>query len=176
MNKPAGSADDSQQQGLVNSLIDELTCDDVLKCQRARHRLVSMGKASVTALINALDSSRKQVRWEAAKTLGQIGDPSVIDALLKTLEQDSDFDVRWVAADGLASIGKAVLVPLLEAIITHSDSSWFRSGAHHVAHNLAGRGFYNELRPVLIALEDPEPAVEVPVAAETALSNLRKRK
>jgi HEAT repeat protein len=175
MNKPAGSADNSPQQEL-NSLIDELTCDDVLQCQRARRKLVSMGRASVAALINALGSPGKQVRWEAAKALGQIGGPSAINALMKTLEQDSDFDVRWVAADGLAAIGKAALVPLLEAMVTHSDSNWFRSGAHHVAHNLAGRGFYNELRPVLIALEDPEPAVEVPVAAETTLSNLRKKK
>ena len=55
----------------------------------------------------------------------------------------------------------------------HSDSAWLREGAHHVLHTLAEEGLRAELSPILAALEDIEPAVECPGAAETALSNLR---
>ena len=174
MDKSEDPPEKSSQKEIINSLIDDLTCDDVVRCQSARQRLVSIGSASLEPLIEALNNPREQVRWEVAKTLGQIANPGAIDTLLKTMEEDNDFDVRWVAAEGLAAIGKDSLVPLLKAMISHSDSNWFRSGAYHVAHNLAGRGYYKELKPVLVALEDPEPTVEVPVAAEMALSSIEK--
>lgn len=158
-------------QTMINSLITELTCDDVFRCQKAREALVSIGKPAVAPLIKALTEQKEQVRWEAAKALGQIADPSAINALLDALE-DKDFDIRWLSAEGLIAIGKDTLVPLLKALIERSDSAWFRNGAHHVLHDLARKGFYDKVRPVLIALEDSEPSIEVPLAAKIALNKL----
>ncbi len=60
----------------IDSLIADLTCDDVLKCQKARRTLVEMGNPAVAPFIEALSSPIHWVRWEAAKGLGEIGDPS----------------------------------------------------------------------------------------------------
>ena len=62
--------DMSNQKALdsrISSLISELTCDDVIKCQKARKDLISIGKESITPLIKALNHPKEQVRWEAAK-------------------------------------------------------------------------------------------------------------
>jgi hypothetical protein len=174
MNKSAGAPNRDTQETMINSLIAELTCDDVVQCQKARKTLVSIGKPAVAPLVKALKGRKEQVRWEAAKALGQIADTSATTALLEALE-DKDFDIRWLAAEGLIAIGEDGLVPLLKALIKRSDSTWFRNGAHHVLHDMARKGFYDQVRPVLVALEDVESYIEVPLAAKSVLNKLRDR-
>jgi len=155
----------------IDSLVAELVCDDVITCQKARRQLVAMGHRAVPSLVKELGSKKYWVRWEAAKALAQIGDPTATTALIKALE-DKEFDVRWLAAEGLINIGREAVVPLLEALIDRPKSTWLRQGAHHVLHDM-DRGDLNKvLRPVMSALEDVEPYVEVPVAARKALDRL----
>ena len=113
------------------------------------------------------------MRWKTAKTLGQIGDPTAIQALIKALE-DKMFDVRWLAAEGLISIGGKALIPLLRNLMDHSDSLWLREGVHHVLHDLDNPGINEVLQPVLVALEGFEPSVDAPLAADIALKALTK--
>jgi len=75
------------------------------------------------------------VRWEAAKALSQIANPASIQALLEALS-DKTFEVRWMAAEGLIRIGRKAVIPLLEALVEHSDSYWLREGIHHVLHDM----------------------------------------
>jgi HEAT repeat protein len=155
----------------IGSLINDLVCDDVITCQKARRQLVAIGHRVVPSLVKALGSKKYWVRWEAAKALTQIGDSTATAALIEALE-DKEFDVRWLAAEGLINIGQNAVVPLLEALIENSKSTWLRQGAHHVLHDM-NRGDLDEaLRPVMSALEDVEPSVEVPVAARKALDTL----
>jgi HEAT repeat protein len=155
----------------IDSLIADLVCDDVITCQKARRQLVVMGHEVVPFLVKELGNEKYWVRWEAAKALGQIGDPAATAALIKALE-DKEFDVRWLAAEGLINIGRKAVVPLLKALIANPKSTWLRQGAHHVLHDM-DRGDLNKvLRPVMVALEDVEPYVEVPVAARKALDSL----
>jgi HEAT repeat protein len=113
---------------------------------RARRSLVAIREPAVRPLVEALASRKQWVRWEVAKALGQIGSPSSAEAL----------------------------VPLLHALVERSDSVWVLEGAHHVFHDLArGRPDLKDvLQPVLAALEDIEPSLEVPVAAEAVLNKL----
>jgi HEAT repeat protein len=155
----------------IGSLINDLVCDDVITCQKARRQLVAIGHRVVPSLVKALGSKKYWVRWEAAKALTQICDSTATAALIEALE-DKEFDVRWLAAEGLINIGQNAVVPLLEALIENSKSTWLRQGAHHVLHDM-NRGDLDEaLRPVMSALEDVEPSVEVPVAARKALDTL----
>lgn len=158
----------------INSLIADLDSEDGLVRVRARRSLVAIGGPAVRSLVKALASRKQWVRWEAAKAMGQIGDPAAAQALVWALEDDM-FDVRWLAAEGLIAIGREALVPLLRALVERSDSEWLREGAHHVFHDLArGRSdLKGVLQLVLAALEDVEPSLEVPVAAETAVKKLR---
>jgi HEAT repeat protein len=170
-NKSAGTPNKDTQEAKIDSLIADLTCDDVVLCQKARKALVSIGKPAVPSLVKLLPHQKEQLRWEAVKALSQIADSSTTRVFLDSLE-DKDFDIRWLAAEGLIAIGKDVLAPLLKALINHSDSIWFRNGAHHVLHDLARRGLYDKVRPVLFALEDVEPSIEVPLAAKAVLSQI----
>jgi len=152
-------------------LINDLTCEDIIRCQKARRSLVAIGHTAVPSLIEALGSDKNWVRWEAAKALSRIGDPAAIDALMKGLE-NKEFDLRWLAAEGLITIGKKAVEPLLTTLIHNPITIWLREGAHHILHDM-DRGDWNELlKPVMIALESTQPSLEVPIAAKRALDEL----
>ena len=158
------------------TLIEDLTCDDIIKCQKARRELVEKGSQSVEALEEALSSKKSWVRWEAAKALGQIADKTAVTALVGAL-LDKEFDVRWQASEALIRIGPAALEPLLKVLADHGDKSLtLRRGAHHILHDM-NRGKYDALlRPVMASVEDGAPAIEVLVAAKKALDALRDMK
>ena len=114
------------------------------------------------------------MRWEAAKALCGIADPIAATALVNALD-DRDGDVRWLAAEGVAALGRDGLQPLLVALLQRAQSGWLCEGAHHVCHTLVKRKRLGPiLRPVLAALGQTEPEVAVPPAAYTALSRLRE--
>ncbi len=159
----------------IKSLVAGLDSKDGLTRVRARKALVAIGGRAVKPLVEALASKREWVRWEAAKTLGQIGDPVAVQALIKALE-DKMFDVRWLAAEGLISIGREALAPLLQALMQHSDSFWMREGVHHVLHDVNKGDLTEILQPVIVALEGFEPSVEAPLAVQTALKALAKER
>jgi HEAT repeat protein len=173
--------------GSMEALIFDLGSHDDIIRVKARHALVALGKAAVPSLIEALKGEHYLMRWEAAKALGEIGDPGAAPALVKALE-DEAFDVRWLAGEGLIKMNIKGLKPLLQALEHRGDSALLREGAHHVFHDLAKGGLRKFLSPVLAALEALEPAgelpwatphemeVEVPWAARHALEILEKEK
>ena len=158
----------------IRSLVDSLASRDPVVREKARHSLVVVGKPAVPWLIPLLSHRKVHVRWEAAKTPCDIADPIAATALVDALD-DSEGDVRWLAAEGLAALGRDGLHPLMAALLERAQSSWFCEGAHHVCHTLAKKKTLGTiLRPVLAALEQAEPAVGVPPAAYMALSKLRE--
>lgn len=159
----------------IEALVTELTCDDVIRCQKARRSLVAIGHEAVPFLVEALSSEKEWVRWEAAKALSQIGDPAANEPLVRSLE-DKEFDVRWLVAEGLIAIGKKAVVPLLKALIYNPKSIWLREGAHHVLHDMDRGDWDDFLKPVMISLEDFQSPLEVPLAAKKALDMLEHNK
>jgi HEAT repeat protein len=138
----------------------------------ARQLLVAIGSPTVGALIGLLESRNHLVRWEAAKTLGEIADARAAPALVKALE-DSDADVRWLAAEGLVSMGRDGLPALLQALAQHPCAFWLRSGARHVLHGLRDRGLGDLVKPILQAQEGIDPGSQVPRAAAKVLDKMR---
>jgi uncharacterized protein (DUF302 family) len=159
----------------IQSLIMGLSSSDDAVRIHSRESLVKTGNRAVPQLIEALKHPQHWVRWEAAKTLGEIGDPKAAPALVESLE-DEEFDVRWLAAMGLIGMNLKGLKPLLQALKKKGDSTLLREGAHHVVHDLAKGALRKYLVPLKVALEDIEPAVEVPQAAYNALDMLEKDK
>jgi HEAT repeat protein len=157
----------------IATLVNQLGDDDGLLRQKARTSLVCLDGSAVPSLIMALNNPSRDVRWEAAKALGEIGDPAAAPALVKALE-DERFGVRWLAAEALIGLGAdAVLPPLMKALSESADSVWLRQGAHHVLRTLARDGLPASVQHVLAALEDVEPAVECPALALRAWKSLR---
>jgi len=159
---------------IIKKLVNNLGSQDGQVRVRARKSLVAIGGQAVKPLVKTLASKKEWVRWEATKTLGQIGDPTATQALINALE-DNMFDVRWLAAEGLISIGNNALVPLLQAIREHPDSFWLREGVHHVLHDVNNGKITEIIQPVIAALEGFEPSVEAPLAAKIALKALIKK-
>jgi HEAT repeat protein len=158
----------------IKSLIADLASKDGVVRLKARQQLVAYKRRALAPLIKTLSNENDWVRWEAAKALSQIGNPESIQALLEALT-DKQFEVRWLAAEGLIRIGRKAIVPLLEALVKHSDSYWLREGIHHVLHDINRGKIRKVLPPVLAALEGPEPSLEVPLAAQAALDALTKK-
>jgi HEAT repeat protein len=158
----------------VNALCAKLSADDAMERAKARHCLVAIGSPAVGRLIELLEAPYKQeVRWEAAKALAGIADPAAAEVLVRALE-DKVFDVRWLAAIGLIKLRRAGVVPLLKALVEHSDSPWLRNGAHHVLFALAVRdSYFKELfHPIINSLEDAESAIVTPLVARGLLDRL----
>jgi HEAT repeats len=166
-------ADVRIDSSVINPLLDQLSSKDGLQRRSARQHLVDMGKPAAPYLIRVLQSPSERGRWEAAKALGEIRDPLAAPALVQALE-DEESAIRWLAARGLIALGRASLRPLLEALEAHSNSVWMREGAHHVLHTLIRDGEVDAASPVLEALEDIEPSVEVPIAAYYVLKKIRQ--
>ena len=158
----------------IETLGDSLAEMDGIERQAAREQLVKVGKQAVPSLLRALESPSERARWEAAKALGEIGEPIAAPALVNALE-DKKSAVRWLAATALINLGHAALVPVLRGLEGHSDSIWFRDGAHHVLRTLIREGEADEAIPVLEALENIEPVVEAPIAAYYALQALDEK-
>ena len=157
----------------IKTLITALSSFNDFSRVEARKALESMGSQAVPYLIEALKHPDYLRRWEAAKALGEIKDPSAAPALIETLE-DEKFDVRWLAAKGLIDMNVKSLKPLFEALIERADSVLLRQGAHHVLHDLAKGELRIYLAPVLISLECMDCAVQVPPVVSHALDDLVK--
>ncbi|MCA2688823.1 MULTISPECIES: HEAT repeat domain-containing protein [unclassified Microcystis] len=130
----------------------------------------------VNELLKALEDSDKDVRWEAAEALGNIGSETAIAGLLKALEH-SDYHVSWNAAEALAKIGSETAIPgLLKAL---EDSYKYVRG--NAAEALAKIGTETAIPGLLKALEDSYKYVRGNAAealgnigSETAIAGLLK--
>jgi len=159
----------------IRKLIMTLSSDNDSIRKEARQSLVAIGSPAVPALIEALKQKDDHVRREAVKALCEIDDPELAPALIKTLE-DEEFDIRWLAAEGIIGLGMNGLKPLLQALIDHGDSPLLLEGAHHVIHYMAKGGLRKYLGPVLSSLEGIGAAVKAPNAAFHALEMLKEAK
>ena len=162
----------------IDVLIKQLSDKDGQIREKARLKLVDIGKEATLPLTKLLTDKDKQTRWEAGKALGAIADPAAIPALIKTLEDDI-FDIRWLASEALVAIGPDCIRPLLEALSTGAKNLFLREEARHVfKYLLRDNPKTNELivilKPVVDALNGSAASVEVPGVARTALEKLSR--
>jgi HEAT repeat protein len=154
--------------------MEKLSSKDGATRQKSRKSLVALGKPAVSSLTRALQNSRlDHTRWEAAKTLGAIGDSRAIPALVKALE-DSNPDVAWVAAEALRKFKKAAWPSLLRVLINRgANSVLLRQGAYHVLRNQKEVGFDDLLAPLTKALESSTVPESTAVAAYDVLKRMK---
>ena len=160
----------------LESLMEMLASKDGLTRTKARKSLIALGKPAVPSLIRTLQNSKMDhLRWEAAKTLGAIGDTKAIPPLVKALE-DSDHDVAWLAAIALKKFKKAAWPTLLRALIKRrSDSVLLRQGAHHVLRNQKEDGFNDLLAKLMRNLESSVNPGLVQGAASDILTRMQEK-
>ncbi len=137
----------------VEKLINDLSSDNGIIRQIARHELVKIGHhTTIDHILKLLDSPKHMTRWEAIKAIEQMGDPIATPLLIKSL-QDDKFDIRWIAAEGLIRLGESSIKPLMKQIVKDSDSVFIREGAHHILKELESRGIFNDKFGIINKLE-----------------------
>lgn len=159
----------------IATLLVNLGGDSAVDRNHAYQELVALREAAVEPLMEALRTSTEYGREQAAKALGEIGNPVAAVAVAAALSDDK-FDVRWSAARAVVALGRSGLVALLQALIEHPDSTLLRESAHHVLHDEWGTKWQATLEPVLRALEGPAPEATLPLAAKEALQAIRNRR
>ncbi len=156
-------------------LVGELFSEDGMRRHNARLGLEQEGQKATPLLIGALKSKNTDVRWEAAKALIKIKDPLAADALTDTL-MDEDYEVRWLAAEALIALGRDAIEPVLRKLLGHYDSTFLRTGAHHVLENLKrNETLDDETLKVLDELNEILPFEPYPLGAKNALETLRRK-
>jgi HEAT repeat protein len=159
----------------IQELLPFLNSKDAAQRQKARLKLVKIGKPAVPYLIKYLTDKEFRLRWEAAMTLRDIRDPSSAHSLVDALMDEAP-GVRWLASEALISLGKPGLITLLRGLEKHFDSTWMREGAHHVLHDLRPEEYMTEeMLQVFEILSDGSPREIIPTAARKALTSVRKQ-
>jgi HEAT repeat protein len=160
----------------LTSLIKEsLDSKNSVKKLAARNKLVGMGKTILPKLHRLLNSENGLLRMEAAKIVELIADRRSIPFLIDLLD-DKEFEIRWIAAEGLIKIGRRSILPLLKSIRDGKSSFIFNKGAHHVLLNLLNENEKNKLTALLLSLGDAQELGETaPVEASEAIKTIFKR-
>jgi HEAT repeat protein len=156
----------------ADELVRRLASKDDAERKDARLELEGIGQQAVDPLVKAQDNSNAQIRWGAAKALGNIGEGSAAAEGLANALADDSFDVRWMAAKGLVKFERGALQPLLHVLATRPDSPDLYVVARYVVRHLIDEGFGEILRPVKEALDSVEPAIQTPAVAKAALDKL----
>jgi len=161
------------QSARIVFLIAALASPRAARRHDARLALEAIGRPAVGHLIQELRDMKGEVRGEAIRALGHIGDAEAVPALLRELEDESSA-CRWLAAEALSAIGDTALVPLLGLLADGMSSPEVRRGALHVLHSLQHTR-PTLLGPVLASFQSDVPEIAIRGAASTALVELESR-
>jgi HEAT repeat protein len=81
--------------------------------------LVKIGAPAVEPLISLLKDQDKHMQWNAAKALGEIGDPQAVEPLRVVLSEEG-YSIVWDAAvEALGKIGNTQCIRILENELQH---------------------------------------------------------
>jgi HEAT repeat protein len=135
-----------------------------------------MGKTIVPQMHILVKSENGLIRMEAAKIVELIADRRSISVLISLLN-DKEFEIRWIAAEGLIKIGRRSLLPLLKAVRDGESSFFLNKGAHHILLSLLNEKEKGKLRPLIQSLDDYRELGETaPVEASKAIRTIYKKK
>jgi HEAT repeat protein len=160
----------------LTSLIKELLdSKNSVKKLAARSTLVRMGKTILPQMHKLLESESGLLRMETAKIVELIADRKSIPFLINLLD-DKEFEIRWIAAEGLIKIGRHSILPLLKSVRDGKSSFIFNKGAHHVLLSLLDENEKDKLTSLLLSLDDAQELGETaPVEAALAIKTIFKR-
>jgi hypothetical protein len=156
---------------LIRELLDDKNYPEN---HNSRILLVNKGKPILPHLYKLLKSDNKTLRVEVAKIVEQISDRRSIKIFIRLLN-DPEFEVRWIAAEGLVKIGRSTIVPLLKLIRDGGGNYYVNHGVHHILTSLLNEKEKKKIAEFLRSLEDfHELGETAPVEASKALTVLFK--
>jgi HEAT repeat protein len=128
---------------VVLPLVEALSDGNSQVCMTAADALIEIGKIAVRPLIKSLVHDKVNVRCDAARALGELGDASAVDALIGVLN-DEWVNVRIYAVQSLGKLGDPKAVPhLIDVLQNEEENNLVRAGAG------AALGFLKDARALL---------------------------
>lgn len=126
--------------------------------------LTHLGKIAIPPLIDILEDedAEEELRWYAARTLGEFQHPKAIAPLVELLKNDEDEELKAIAATALGQMGTVAIAALSELLLDEDTRL------------LAVRSLFcirqpETITPLLSVVQDPQPAIRT--AAIEALSS-----
>lgn len=144
------SSSDGEPQTLADVLLALEQGDFQRRWEVARH-LPQYGQAAIAALMQWLQDPDEdwELRWLAARTLGDFDAPQVIPALLQVIQQNPEPDLLAAAAEALGNLGTAGITALGHCLQQPQQ----RSQAVQV---LARMGHSATIAPLLTVVQDED--------------------
>jgi HEAT repeat protein len=138
---------------IVQLVKASLDTKNVAKKLISRKTLVRLGKNILPQMYKLLKAEEVPIRMEAAKIVELVANRTSIPFLIELLE-DTEFDIRWIAAEGLIKIGRRTIRPLLRAVRDGKNSILLNEGAHHVLNALLNENEKKKEMALLQSLEN----------------------
>jgi HEAT repeat protein len=155
---------------ILSSLSGLIAVNDRERHLKARRDLVRKGEAILPVMNRLMKSDHKIIRKEAVKVAELIGHKSSVPVMIDMLE-DSENEIRWIAAEALIRIGRDSIRPLLEAMIARSNFFYLSQGAHHVLSELITEDDPEELKHLVRVIKSKmEIPANIIVYASKALN------
>ncbi|BAY76892.1 HEAT repeat-containing PBS lyase [Nostoc linckia NIES-25] len=126
--------------------------------------LTNLGNIAIPPLIEILkdEDVDEELRWYAARTLGEFQHPNAIAALVELLKNDEDEELKAIAATALGKMGTVAITSLAELLVDEDTRLL-------AVRSLCCIPQTETIAPLLSVVQDPQPAIRA--AAIEALTN-----
>jgi HEAT repeat protein len=107
------------RQYLLTLAISMLEVGDFQQRWEITKVLTHLGNIAIPPLIDILEDedAEEELRWYAARTLGEFHHPEAIAALLELLKTDEDEELKAIAATALGKMGTVAIAALSELLL-----------------------------------------------------------
>jgi HEAT repeat protein len=126
--------------------------------------LTHLGSIAISPLINILEDedAEEELRWYAARTLGEFQHPNAIAALVELLKNNEDEELKAIAATALGQMGTVAITSLSELLLAEDTRLL-------AVRSLCCIRQPEIITPLLSVVQDPQVAIRA--AAIEALSS-----
>ena len=153
---------------MVEPLVEALNDENPQVCITATDALIEIGDVATDALIASLDHEKVNVRCDATRALGEIGNKKAVDKVINML-YDEWVNVRIYAVTSLGKLNDTKAVPaLIDVMKNRSENELVRAGA------AAALGVLRDQRALLPLRELIMEAEELGELEDTALKSFKK--
>ncbi|MFB2892247.1 HEAT repeat domain-containing protein [Aerosakkonemataceae cyanobacterium BLCC-F50] len=123
----------SNNQQILNWALESLTWGDFQERWDVAKIFPSLGKQAIAPLINILEDEEadEELRWFAARILGEFNDLSVISALVELLKSSESEELSAMATTALANQGKSAITALTDLL---EQEEWRLLAVRGLAH------------------------------------------
>lgn len=158
--KPVEMFPDADDQNLLSSALYQLIEGDFQTRWEAAKQLTNLGPQTVAHLIPLIEDAELdwEIRWFAARALGEFDDAAALNALVQLLEHTQEPELIVIAAEGLSHFGDRGVAALMRLAEAPSHRLTAVQALASIRHDAV-------FEPLLTAAQDPDAGVRATAIA-----------